>query len=542
MKPSSQLFPKLAPMSRIVSRYYLVPLLLLMAVWSGWFIHQSSFEINDERYFSLFDDAMITMTYAKNLTQGHGLNWAKFGDPVEGFSSPLWTFLMVPFQLLPINWSKVSGFFAVFCAFILLLNVVVLDRILRKRLGIDAVLPRLAATFTLGFLYPLNFWSLVGMECGPQVLLFLLGLDQFLAFSASKKQRDLYRLGVVLAAALLLRMDMVFFVGWTVLFLGPWLWANKRTAIRFLTIVGLPMALYLGFRLLYFHDLFPNTYYLKLYKIPLDIRINRAWFHFSAWAEPLWLIWALLPILMVPLWKNKAMWLSFLLIVTYLAYNLYAGGDAWEESEVGANRFTIVTMPWIIVIFVAGGYKWAMKLSGWISVVLRNLVPTVATLLLFVLVNQLMFVGHFQKYWDRFTVANPPYNTQYQIWNVEKSLRYNRRFGTGDRIATVQAGDVGYFAHAELIDLLGYNDREIARGEPYYDLRVYPLDYYVPGHVKVDYRHAIGELKPDFIVDTWSRWSAETEAEFEAMLVAGHYVREETGGWIREGWVKKEKP
>src|SRR5258705_13076018 len=75
---------------------------LALAVWSGWLIYRSSFVVAGTRYFSLFDDAMISMVYAKNFVEGFGLNWARFGPPVEGFTSPLWTFAMIPVNALPL--------------------------------------------------------------------------------------------------------------------------------------------------------------------------------------------------------------------------------------------------------------------------------------------------------------------------------------------------------------------------------------------------------------------------------------------------------
>lgn len=521
-------------MLRLAVRFHYVPVLLLLAIWSGWFIHQGSFEINGERYYSLFDDGMISMTYAKNLTQGHGLNWAKFGDPVEGFSSPLWTFLMVPFQLLPIGWGKVSLAFAMFCAGILGLNVVVLDRILRKRLGITAILPRFAATLTLAFLYPLNYWSLVGMECGPQVLVFLLGIDQFLAFEQEKQTKHLYKLGMVLAAAMLVRMDMVFFVGMVILFLAPWLWKNQRQGLKFLLIAGLPMVAYMLFRMAYFHDIFPNTYYLKLHKISLDLRIERAWFHFKVWAKPLWLIWLLLPVMMVPLIRNKAMWLSLALIAIYLGYNLYAGGDAWEESEVGANRFTIITLPWVILIFAAGGHGWAKWLKGVPATVVANVVPVLTCGLLLVLVNGLLFVGNSSRHWNRLLVRSQPYNTEFQMWNVMKAMDLNRDFGPGNRVAVVQAGDIGYFAECELVDVLGYNDKVIAKLPPYWDLRSTPINEYIPGHAKLDYRHTIVDLAPDCILDVWLRHSPAVVHQLDSLLLAHGYQKRRAGGWISQ--------
>lgn len=70
--------------------------------WSIWFIYNTSFTIDDIHYFCLFDNAMISMAYAKNFINGYGLNWARFGEPVEGFTTPLLTFLMIPVNALPV--------------------------------------------------------------------------------------------------------------------------------------------------------------------------------------------------------------------------------------------------------------------------------------------------------------------------------------------------------------------------------------------------------------------------------------------------------
>src|SRR6266849_8258749 len=74
----------------------LLAVLGALAAWGGWFIFRTSLVVDGRRVFCLFDDAMISMTYARNLVEGHGLNWARQGAPVEGFTHPLWTALMVP--------------------------------------------------------------------------------------------------------------------------------------------------------------------------------------------------------------------------------------------------------------------------------------------------------------------------------------------------------------------------------------------------------------------------------------------------------------
>ena len=74
--------------------------------WACWFIFRNSFVLDATRYFVLKDDAMISMTYARNFANGFGLNWARHGQPVEGFTHPLWALLMIPIHWLPISLAK----------------------------------------------------------------------------------------------------------------------------------------------------------------------------------------------------------------------------------------------------------------------------------------------------------------------------------------------------------------------------------------------------------------------------------------------------
>src|ERR671920_1614834 len=62
--------------------------------WASLFVYQSSLVgIDGRRYFALFDDAMISMRYAWNLSHGAGLVWNP-GEYVEGYTNLLMTLLM----------------------------------------------------------------------------------------------------------------------------------------------------------------------------------------------------------------------------------------------------------------------------------------------------------------------------------------------------------------------------------------------------------------------------------------------------------------
>ena len=61
--------------------------------------------IGDVTFFSLFDDAMIAMRYARNMAEGHGLVWNN-GEYIEGYTNFLWTLWMAIIHLLPVPESR----------------------------------------------------------------------------------------------------------------------------------------------------------------------------------------------------------------------------------------------------------------------------------------------------------------------------------------------------------------------------------------------------------------------------------------------------
>lgn len=78
------------------------------------------------------------------------------------------------------------------------------------------------------------------------------------------------------------------------------------------------------------------------------------------------------------------------------------------------------------------------------------------------------------------------------------------------RVAVVWAGVVPYFSERPSVDLLGKNDRRIAKGPsqsyaepPLTFFASAPVAYCWPGHTKYDYHYSIEELSPDVILDWW---------------------------------------
>ena len=145
-------------------------LLAAYAIYAGVFIYRTSFVIDGQRWFSLFDDAMVSMRYARNLSEGHGLSWNPGQMPVEGYTNLLWTLWMALLHLLPVPEAQISLLVMLTSEALLLVNLVVVKRI-AERLIPDAPVVAITAVILTGSFYPLIFWSLRGMEVGLLALL-----------------------------------------------------------------------------------------------------------------------------------------------------------------------------------------------------------------------------------------------------------------------------------------------------------------------------------------------------------------------------------
>src|SRR4029077_13682341 len=99
---SSPTFPKGAHLSAVAIVGFLL--------YASFFIYRTSFDVDGERYFSLFDDAMISMRYARNLAHGLGLVWNPGGARVEGYTDPLWVLFMSFINSFDVADSKASLF------------------------------------------------------------------------------------------------------------------------------------------------------------------------------------------------------------------------------------------------------------------------------------------------------------------------------------------------------------------------------------------------------------------------------------------------
>jgi hypothetical protein len=207
------------------------------------------------------DDAAISIAYGHSFFAGAGLRLTPASPPVEGFSNPLWVFLLGlsgPLHIDALAFSRWLGI--VLGALALLFVALAVPAATGRRLRpIDAVGPLLVAA-SPNYAY----WICSGMESGLHALL--------LSASVWALVRD-FRLGrgltsgLVLGGLALTRPETPLFILVAALLWASWLaGARRRPGRPEATLVGvlaLTSCAYLAFRWAYFARLLPNTYFAK---------------------------------------------------------------------------------------------------------------------------------------------------------------------------------------------------------------------------------------------------------------------------------------
>lgn len=471
-------------------------ILAAQAIYLSLLVWRTSFIVGGQRYFCLFDDAMISMRFARNLAQGAGLVWNPGGEPVEGITNPLWTLYMAVLHFVGLPDHLTSLLVQISSVGLLLATTAVVYRLAERILPGNAWAPALAAILS-AFYLPLNNWAVQGMEVG--LLAFLVTFAVLSAVSQRPESRSPYSIYLLLALALLTRMDALVaaFLTWT------YLVVVDRDRRRLHLVVGLAtFVVTLGgptlLRWLYYGDLLPNTYYLKLQGFPVHLRILRGATVFADFALRSGPLVIVLAVLGWAATRSRAATLIAAIVAAQCSYSVYVGGDAWEWWG-GSNRYVAVVAPLLFVLVAGGISATTASISGPAA---RSVVIAVIFLATLLNANMLREPSSLRF----LALLEPPLHVVSNAFMVSRARLVERITRPDARVAVVWAGILPYFCDREAIDLLGKSDRRIAHLEvdrP--GLRA--ADFY-PGHTKYDYSYSIDELRPDVIVDYWGPFAA----------------------------------
>lgn len=493
-----------APPSPWRDRLPFAALSVVFAAWAAAFVWRTSATIGGERVFVLFDDAMISMRYARNLAAGHGLVWDAGGARVEGITNPLWTGWMALLHLLPVAETRVSLWVQLTSLLLLVANLWVVRAVALRVSGGSRPAALGACVLTAAYL-PLNNWALQGMEVG--LLALLVSAAVLLALRALDRGAAPAGLYLLLGVATWVRIDMA------VPFLaiaGFLALADRPNRRRHVLLAALSLAFFLGAQTLlrawYFGDLLPNTYHLKMTGYPVLLRWTRG---AEVLAVALWNanpLLVLLPAGLLLFRRDRVVLLLWAVVAGQAAYSVYVGGDAWEWWG-GANRYVSLAAPLFFVLLAVslrGLVEHARARMAAVSALPPPLARGIGAVawpaLLLLAVASLNSLKGPRSLGEWLLVQRPMHAADNADF-AEMGMRLRAMTAPEARVAVRAAGAVSYFADRRMVDLLGKVDRRIARGPmvgPPPGLARF-VGFY-PGHLKWDYAWSVGTLRPDVVV------------------------------------------
>lgn len=551
----------------------LVVFTVFFLIWSGAFIYRSSFvALDGRRYFSLFDDAMISMRYAWNLSHGNGLVWNP-GQRVEGYSNLLMVLVMAIPNL--IFEKRLAALTVQMLGVLLMIGNAWLAMQIARFVGnhrtrkSNDLLVILAFGGTLAY-YPLAFWSLMGMETGLLTLLCLLAVLACVHYSRTMRATYMIVAAIAFGLAFLARPDSIVFslvvVGFTIT--GQPL-GNRHlrpAAIRAIVLLGGVLLFALGqllFRLVYYQEVLPNTYVLKLSGMPLGLRLwdgLRFLMPFIASIIPTLFLVAAGTIASPGRWKLMFVSAAAALIV----YQVWTGGDAWPYWRILAPSF-----PLVFIVLVHGSSHLSIGDEGkparpnliratfvffglflivWpLATTNPRLTPGIgpADMLLIglgagavlagcllprqvfvapphpsaqlhtVVLSALALISLNLAFLPEIAFRVRPYTVAENIEMVNRALAISEVTTSNAIVGVFYAGAIPYYTGLPAIDFLGRSDEYVARLAPdltgstgWYGMRS------VPGHNKYDLFYSIVRLAPTYVQNVrWGRQDLTVWAE-----------------------------
>jgi hypothetical protein len=348
------------PLRTWLRRPWLAGLLALTAAFHAAFIWSASFTVRGHRTFVLFDDAMISMRYARNLVHGHGLAWNEAGPRVEGITNPAWTLWMAVVHLLPLP-DRLISVPVMLTGVALVLGTVVNVARLTALLTEHPLAPPAAAVLTAAF-FPLAFWSLRGMEVGAVSFLVVTGVFLVVRDPGLELRTTRRWMPVVIVGLVATRLDAA--LPAALLVVGACAAAPRARRRRVALWLGGTLAATLAAltvaRLAYYGDALPNTYYLKVTGIPLDVRLRRGWQvlrNIGVESFGAYVLLAAGALVAAVVRRNTRYLLPLAIVGTGVAYSVWVGGDAWEELGF-PNRYLTSVIPLLFAVAGAGAAEW----------------------------------------------------------------------------------------------------------------------------------------------------------------------------------------
>jgi arabinofuranosyltransferase len=466
------------------------------------------------------EDAFISFRYASHLASGHGLTWNIGAPPVEGYTNFLWVLLAAAAIALGFSvtlFSQVAGVAAG------LATLVYVYRFGRSRFHLSPLHSSIACLL-LALSGPFATWATSGMETSLFTLFVVAACYHWTGWLTRRSTNGGCLAAGFLVLATLTRPEGVLIAA--TLFASGWLLMEETTKRYVLSSMGpalvylLPVAAYMVWRVSYFGDWLPNTYYAKVAGSPY--RIVRGLIYTAAFLVYFVLSWA--PLLLVAWHRERAgggMHRS----------SRWALRRAAREHPVHTSALAVCFVFAVYVVFVGGDYMAMYRffvpvlplvyllVSSFASPVLRSRHaggrPIVGAALA---VLGIAFTLVHSTPLDRRLFPKPPRQhghyggVQTERWHSARlsligKFFHDYRRSARESLATDAIGAISYYSELTVYGFHGLVDRHIARRRA----KGQTPGLGLPGHEKGNLMYILS-LRPTFIV--FSRLLEESPAGY----------------------------
>ena len=457
---------------------------LLLAAYCAWglvYVQRTSFVVDGVRVYSLWDDAMISMRYARNLADGRGLTWNGDSERVQGFTDPAPTLAMALLHRTPLSPTKIAAAYQIAMLLLLLAILAWVYRLAGLWFGADTPVP-IAATALCAASGPLAVWGLQGSDVAPQTLVLLAALA---AIAARDRRREDWPPAAfyALAFGIWIRPDTTVDL-LAVLAAALWLAPNRaRCAAHALVGLGVAWGALLALGLGYYGDPLPNTWYLKATGSPRMLVWENGLLQLRELLASIWPAVAVCALGSL-MGLRRERWLALLACVigARVAYHVQVGGD-WLPEET--SRYLVPLLPLLALLYAGVAWRATVALSARVP----PGVAAVAFALALLLGGAKLAPPDPQVEW--LTASAPTLLRDYNERLYRYGVYLRDHTDADTTVALHWAGVTAYFADRPAIDVLGRSDRHIAHMQ---------VQGFAPGHSKWDWDYVVYERRPDVIL------------------------------------------
>jgi hypothetical protein len=404
----------------------------------------------------IVDDAYITMRYSRHLAEGYGPVY-NIGEKVEGYSNFLWMLILSLAYKISLDMPSASQFLGIVFSVLTLLIVFLLSYQLVGRWKWLSLVPLIMIANNRIF----ALWSTGGLE--TSLFTFLVTLSLYLSYLIL--QNRLYLNPWLIVTCLLLTLTrpeglLFTFLIFFMLFLGVYRFDYslfKKDMRAWLAYFVLPFIGYLAWKIYFYHDLLPNSFYNKVNSIHY---FSRGIEFLMSFARESWTYLWLIPVVLVFFSRRPLTWMRgwMTVLAIYVFYTVWVGGD-WMGF-----RFYAPIMPLMALLFTQAFmivFEWSLLRKSFLK-------RAVCVFLCFIYVVLVTFISSLSTYLPEKKHLFEELATR-SMMNMPKSKAEDLAealsvlLKPNEVIAHSFAGFSALYTDNRVIDMLGLNDKVIGR-------------------------------------------------------------------------------